>query len=169
MAIRVQAIQPKKMRIKEVQKALIDALIEEGQDMKSDYDDTISTWSGDKPTFKPKVSTASGTASVEIEPSGNAKGIQKWHWLDQGTSAHTIRPRRARMLAWRTGFKPKTKPGQIKSGPGRKATGPYITAGIVHHPGTKARNWSRAIVKKGNVRFVKRINNAVQRGSNNLY
>ena len=69
-----------------------------------------------------------------------------WTMLDKGTKAHTIVASK-RALRFRGGYKAKTRPAWIGSGSGG-ATGSVVFRKIVHHPGTKARNWSTLIGKR---------------------
>ena len=69
-----------------------------------------------------------------------------WNMLDKGTKAHTIVASK-RALRFRGGYKAKTRPAWIDSGAGG-ATGSVVFRKIVHHPGTKARNWSTLIGKR---------------------
>src|SRR5258706_13091696 len=68
--------------------------------------------------------------------------------LNVGTKAHEIRPKSARgILRFTTPFVSKTLPNQIMSRSGSKGQN-NVVARVVHHPGTKARNWNTVIAEK---------------------
>jgi len=69
---------------------------------------------------------------------------EKWNWTDQGTEPHVIRPRRARVLRFAVGGKPKTKVRTLGSGRGKRGNR-WVTKKVVHHPGTTARHFSEEV------------------------
>lgn len=68
--------------------------------------------------------------------------------LNAGTRPHIIAPRPGGTLVFRTPFRSKTVPNRIGSGPGAKGHNQVFTRGIVHHPGTEARNFDTVIAEK---------------------
>src|SRR5574342_267089 len=86
-----------------------DALLALAQEAKAEFEITTFTWSN-KPDF-------------EIEPSGTGFTIRTddeiYGYVDQGTRAHTIVPRRAPRLHFFTPYQAKTSPGRIGSGNAR--------------------------------------------------
>jgi len=165
VVFRVKAIEPEIMNLDGMRRTIQQALLNEGADMRSDFEKTTSTWEGEKPTFKPYVATSGGAARVEIEPKG--QGVDKWGWLDRGTSSHFVRPKRAKRLRFKTGGKNKTRVGKLQSGPGQRPSGPDRFSKGHRVSGIKARNWSRVIYQNSSIRFLRRMNEAIN--SRNLY
>ena len=147
-----------------MRKAIRGAGVDEGQDLEKSYELTVAPWEGEKPSFKPKVSTAGGNLSVKVGPTGNKEGVKKWGILNAGSPAHTIDVVRADKLAFQTdGFKAKTKPGKLKSGSGSKASGAFTFVESVNHPGFKARGWGITIARQNKKRFPKRVSTAIRK------
>lgn len=126
---------------------LLRGLRESGKSVVKVFETTIASWEGDKPKFEPQISlTEADGAGLDIGLTGPALGIQKWFWLDEGTPPHTISAKPGGRLAFQSGYKAKTVPGLIGSGPGGPSGG-TVFAQSVEHPGTEAREWSKAIAK----------------------
>ena len=71
-----------------------------------------------------------------------------WGYVDEGTKPHDIRPKKpGGVLAFPSAFAPKTQPRSLKSGAGSSG-GPVVVTQAVHHPGTKARNFSAMLQRK---------------------
>lgn len=108
------------------------------KDIKVDFDVTTQTWE-----HRPKVTIeGSGIAPREIAVAGEVYAM-----LDAGTKPHLIRPRRGRVLRFRTPFRSKTVPNQIMSRGGSQGA-TEVWARAVRHPGTKPRNWAKTIAAK---------------------
>ncbi len=75
---------------------------------------------------------------------GTSDGI--YAMLNEGTRAHPITAHGG-VLAFRTPFRAKTLPNSISSGAGGRGNN-QVFRRTVQHPGTKARNWDKAIAKK---------------------
>lgn len=67
--------------------------------------------------------------------------------LDAGTRPHQIKPTRGRFLVFRTPFRAKTVPNQLRSNKGSIGNTTVYSKGV-RHPGTKARNWAKVAKKK---------------------
>ena len=84
---------------------------------------------------------------VRIFAAGPNKKI--WRYVSLGTRPHTIKATRAPFLVFNTGgpgsYKPKTKPVGKFGGPGIVVGGSTVRARKVKHPGTKARQFEKAI------------------------
>lgn len=146
--MKIVPIYAKPFKIKGHKTRLRKTLRDEGKVMKRMLQQTTSTWRGSKPTFKVKESISPNELSVDVSPGG--AGAQKWIWLEEGTKPHIIRPKkRGGMLHFRTGFKPKTKVGKLKSGRGKRGTH-HAAAKMVRHPGTQARLWRQVVWRKRN-------------------
>ena len=102
-----------------------------------DFESTFATWSH-QPTVIVKERADGYSLTVKDDV---------WGMLDSGTRAHLIVARRAKRLRFGVGGSPKTRPGFIGSQSGRAGSG-AVFARAVHHPGTKARGWSKLIAAK---------------------
>ena len=113
----------------------------------TEFKKTSRTWK-DKPTFEFRYANArsmgSGQQGAYVHVWTNH---QKWNWANEGTRPHVIRARRAPMLVFAVGGRPKTKPGRIAAGPGKKGN-KVIRKKAVQHPGGKARDFTGQITEK---------------------
>ena len=158
----VKVIKPKKMNIPAVRQAVLEALEAEAQDILADYRQTTATWEH-QVEFETIIDITSQEASVLV---GTDDPI--FRYVDEGTRPHMIFPRRARKLRFQTGYSAKTKPGKIGSWPGGKY-GPVVFADRVSHPGTKAREFTKAIQKRRKSKFTRRMVEAMKAGAERLY
>ena len=86
-------------------------------------------------------------------------------YVDKGTKPHIIRPKRpGGVLAFPSVSTPKTKPGRLRSGYGRKGK-TIVFAREVHHPGTKARDFGGQIKKKMEPVLERDMQTAMGRGA----
>lgn len=101
--------------------------------------------------FGKTTNTWNNQPAIDVDSIGNRRIIRiegkVYGYVDKGTPPHIIRPRRARVLSFRSGYKAKTKPNVIGSTSGG-ARGKQVFSRIVHHPGTAARNFSVIIREK---------------------
>jgi len=106
-----------------------------------------------------------------------------YRYVDEGTKPHDIAPKKAKSLAFPSIFVPKTRPGSLEVGPGRDvswevkisrfrerrtgrfAAGKMIFRAHVHHPGTKARDFTGQIRKKMEPVLVKDMQKAMDEGA----
>ena len=115
---------------------LLAALREHGKSAVKVSNTTIASWDGEKPEFEPIISLTEGEgAGLDLALTGPEKGINKWLWLNFGTSV-----RRALMSP---GYSSKTTPGVVGSGPGSGKV--IFVSRKLSLPGIKARNWSKII------------------------
>jgi hypothetical protein len=152
----VKGLKPKKLKIDKVRLRILNALRAEGKEIKKEFEKTVATWKGAKPTFEIAIGLTGQDAIVLVGPAGNREGAQKWGWLDGGTEAHVIRAKNAPNLVFQTGFTPKTKVQTFSSGTGSSSP-PWRSVKQVQHPGIEAREWSITIVKRRKKPFTKRI------------
>lgn len=153
--MKIVPIKATPFKIKGFVKDIRKTLREEGKIDKRMLQETTATWRGSKPRFKVIEKVSPQELSVTVVPSG--AGAQKWNWLEEGTRAHIIRPRnRSGRLYFRTGFKPKTKVGKLKSGRGRSGK-TLAVAKQVRHPGTKARLWRQVVWRKRNRPLLRKL------------
>lgn len=113
-------------------KGLEDAALEATKD----FEKTSATWS-----HQPSYSMKRRADGYEI-----GTGDDIWNMLNKGTRPHVIIAH-GRRLRFRSGYTAKTRPGYIGSQSGG-ASGDTVYRKMVHHPGTKARNWSTLIGKR---------------------
>jgi len=147
--------------------SIMAALEKEGRVVKRMYEKTTRTWSRPRPVFKievkygkppgPQGGRESRPASVDVFTESD-----KYRWVDEGTKRHWIAPKRAKMLRWRTGGKPKTKPRVIGSTKGARGSGPWASSKGHWHPGTKPREFSKEIMKRRKSAFHKNMAKAIR-------
>lgn len=111
---------------------------------------------------------------VKVERNGNDLAIiaytdnKIYKFVNDGTHAHIIRPKKAKALRFQWGgygsYKAKTVPGKIGSRSGG-ATGDIVHATYVLHPGTEARKFTEAIAKKRQKLLQSEIQTAITRAS----
>jgi len=103
---------------------------------------TTRTWK-DKPTFKVKLSKRRRMYVVRSEVSD-----RRWIWIDQGTKAHTIVPRRrGGTLSFPSRFSPKTRPNSLRARRGFSGP-PRVYTKRVRHPGITPRNWTPMLSRR---------------------
>jgi len=88
-----------------------------------------------------------------------------YKYVDEGTKPHIISPKNKPRLAFMVGGSPKTQPGMDTAGPGSPGTKLVVLpVGMsVHHPGTKARNFTKEIRKHHSKDFYSRIDKAMRK------
>lgn len=158
--ISVKTIKPSKMKIDSVRLELLNALRDEAKDIITEYNKTVRTWRN-KPEFTQAISLAGGDAAVLVTPDGPNR--KQFEYVDLGTVPHIIRPVRATILRFRTGYSAKTSPGVIGS-TGGGASGDVVYRPQVFHPGTEARRFSEIIQQRRKDKFRERILGAMRRG-----
>jgi len=121
-----------------VSRAIENALTGAALGAKADFGVTQQTWSNkSKGDFKIKSKPGERVIYTDSKIYG---------YVDKGTRPHIIRAKR-KTLAFRGGYKAKTSSGRIGSTSGG-ASGGWMFAKVVRHPGTKARNFSKVIAAK---------------------
>lgn len=144
--MKATVILPKKpvFDAKKMRGAITSTLNGTAKAIKVDFDVTTQTWQH-RPSFK--IASPS-EFTREISTNDPIYGM-----LEKGTKPHVIRPKKPRgILRFTTPFRSKTIPNEIRSRQGSKGKIPVV-ARIVHHPGTKARLWTKAIAKKWNAQI----------------
>ena len=130
------------------------------KEIKKDFEGTVKTWKT-KVVFEDLIEVGPDAVTIYVGTDNEIYG-----WVDKGTRPHRIEPKGNYPLAWRSGYTgPKTKPGSLKSVNRGKATGPYVFAKGVNHPGTKARGFSEMIAKKWERILPKRMQKALDRAA----
>lgn len=106
------------------------------------YRQTTKTWTN-KPDFRSTTRTTSNTIVVAVGTDDPIYG-----YVDRGTKAHEIVPKQPGYpLRFRSQYQAKTMPGVIGSNAGG-ASGSWVRAMRVWHPGTKARAFSAMIFRQ---------------------
>jgi hypothetical protein len=154
MNIRVEAIVPKNLMLdpKRLTLAVENALDLRAADVKVDFEVTTQTWNK-RPDIH--IATKPGQRLIYTD-----NIIYKYVAL--GTRPHIIVPRKAKFLRFfRGGFRPKTVVGAIRSNVGHAADSNPTRALIVHHPGTKARDFPKVIARKWQKQFPRMMQEAI--------
>ena len=121
---------------------------ETGKVLKRDHEKVVSQWTH-KPKFNYSVTVSRGVFSTDVIVYGaNAK---IWKFVNYGTKPHKIRAKNKPFLRFRTGYQARTARGGF-GGPGR-ATGGWVAAKEVSHPGNAAREFTKQISKRARPRF----------------
>lgn len=129
------------------------------KDMLDDFKRTTKTWKH-KPAFSTKVDYGVAVGGVRIQV---ATDDPIYGYVDLGTKPHIIKPKKKGYpLKFQTGGQPKTEPEVILSVPGKVGNN-TARAMIVHHPGTKARKFTKVIANSYKPEFSRRIKNALGR------
>jgi hypothetical protein len=119
-----------------------------------DYESTTKTWTH-QPTFVIQKIAIGYKVATDNDI---------WQMLDVGTKPHDIVASKI-ALRFPGGFRAKTQPGVLGSTSGG-ASGGAVFRRKVHHPGTKARGWSKLIAKEWRGRVAgmvqKRISEALR-------
>lgn len=103
-----------------------------------DFEKTVKTWDN-PPRFVIVRRPRSWTVTTDDE---------RYLFVDKGTRPHLIKPKNNKPLAFAAQYQAKTRPRMIASRPGGPSGPTVFTMRPVHHPGTKARQFSDIIFKK---------------------
>ena len=137
-----------------LQSAVNTALDKVAKDVQTDYKATYRTWTKVRPDAK---ITTPGTGMRKVEVTDKV-----YRYVDHGTRAHVIRPKRAKFLFFaRSGFRAKTRPGWIGSGAGSRGVRDTFSKGV-KHPGTKPRLFTETIFEKHRRDLQKEIDKALK-------
>jgi hypothetical protein len=159
----VHGISPKPYDTRKLRAVIEGALKKEGKRQKKVIAQTTKHWKGTKPKFEVLLEYDGDDAVLVIGPSGPEKGVWKWRWIDEGTRRHPIVARRAKRLAFRSGFRSGSTPGTLRTR-ASKSWGAWRRPVAVMHPGIKARNWSTTLMKQEYKNFREAMNKATKEG-----
>jgi len=162
--LQVKAIRPKKLRVAEVRKELLAAAEEEGKISAKELEKTVRNFRGAKPRFDTLIDVGASEVVVLVGPTGDAKAVQKWTWLDEGTEPHIIRARRAPYLRFRIGYNSGTRPGTLRTRRAYYVGNSWRMARAVRHPGTQALGWSKLVQDRRKPKYIAAMNKALRRG-----
>lgn len=164
MKILIRAITPKKAKLldpQRVEQELRSVLNSEVKpDILADFRKTVNGWKT-RVDFTARTSITSNAIALNVSPTG--EGAKIWGYVNSGTRPHIIRPKRAGgVLAFRGGFRAKTRPGRLSSGAGG-SSGRMIFTRQVYHPGTEARNFDELIADANRPKFKRLCENGLKR------
>lgn len=126
----------------------------------AEFKSIVLNWKG-KPKFIAKMANKGGDFVLSVRPVG--KNAKKWNWVSRGTKGpYKIRAKNAKTLAFKTNYKPKTRPSGVFGGPG-VATGPWRNPVEVTHPGIEPRLFEEVIAKRFAPMYRRRIENLIRR------
>lgn len=123
-------------------------------DAKGDFEKTTATWKN-RPKFHIVRRPRSWTVTTD-DP--------RYRFVDKGTRPHLIRPKGNKPLAFAAQYQAKTKPRVIASRAGGSSGPTVFTRKPVHHPGTKAREFSATIFAKWQRKTAPRVRKALKNG-----
>jgi len=125
------------------------------------HEKIVADWKH-QPEFQGRKVIKPDSISIYIFSVGPNKNI--WVYVDKGTKPHVIRAVNAPLLKFKTGYQAKTlaKPARTVVGGGR-ATGPWVSAVSVNHPGSEGRGFSEQIATDIEPDFHRVIDNAFRR------
>jgi len=113
------------------------------------FEQVVADWDH-KPKFKARKYINPDAIRVTVHPTG--KNAQIWKWVTEGTAGkgkgptYPIEPKNAPFLAFQLGYKPHTQPGGQYGGSGT-ASGPWVFAQHVDHPGIRPREFEKHIAE----------------------
>lgn len=153
----IQAIVPgKSARGSDYARDIERALQRHQEGTRQDLKATTRTWET-VVVFRIKIERKRG--ELVITASTNSK---VYGWVNDGTRAHIIRPKKAAFLQFQSGYRAKTAPGVIGSRSGG-APGDTVRTRLVLHPGTEARNFTEVIARKRQKLLQSEIQTAINR------
>lgn len=129
--------------------------------LRSQHESVVRDWVH-RTTFRHRVSVSKRQVQSIVYPTG--KHAKLYQWVDEGTKAHLIKPKKkGGLLRFRLGYSARTSPiAKFNVGTGR-ASGRWTSARIVHHPGTKARQFSKTFNRDVLPEMRRDIENAIRR------
>lgn len=167
LTVSLKAIKPKKINVKAMVAEILKEMKKETLIHRQLLGKTVSTWK-QKPTFKTDVSLLFDSLVAFTHPAGNEKGIQRFAWVNNGVAPHIIRPKRAGVLRFRTGYVAASTVGKFRSGRSFRF-GPRVSAKIVRHSGIQARGWTTLIVERRQPKFETRMIKAMRKAANKAF
>ena len=162
MALVFKEIKPEKLNDAAMWYELQAAILKVADEMEDDFKKTTETW--EHPVKFEKITDVSENMSILVGTDDEIYG-----YVDKGTRPHKIYPKRqGGKLYFKWGgsgsYRAKTTPNVIGS-QGGGSSGDMVAFPYVNHPGTKARNFDKIIQKKWQVRFKRRMEDAMKRAA----
>lgn len=146
MGVVIRPVLPRRISAKarvlpDLEQIIIDTLEKTAKLVYQDFLRTVATWD-EKPRFTTTYSSDGFTAIV-------ATDNEVYGYVNSGTKPHVITPKAPGYpLRWSSQYTPKTRPRVIGSYAGGSSGVKDSAAYLVHHPGTKARNFNKEIAKR---------------------
>lgn len=137
---------------RQLPEVLDEAVRQSALDAQTMYQTTVATWTH-QPTF---VLQHENTGRWGIKTDSEIYG-----YVDKGTPPHEIVARRAPLLRFTVPFTAKTKPRFIASYAGSRGD-QWVSKKSVHHPGTKARQFSQIIQQRAQAPTANRLRAALK-------
>lgn len=158
MKISFEPIKPKRPIVNAAALAagIKDATEKAKEGVKADFQKTTATWQHQPVWYVTRRGTDWFIGTKD----------EIYGYVDQGTAPHLIKskyPPKGRLRFRVGGFRAKSRPGYIASYAGAKASGKQVFPKVVHHPGTKAREFSKKIRVKWEKEFAKMMRAAIKK------
>ncbi len=160
--IEITVTVPKEIvNVEKVRQAIIDA-----QERKTKpalirlFGRTVDGWDH-RPQFVSRRIDTSSQLGIKVYPIG--PNADQYSLVNQGSPRHVIRPRRARLLRFRPGYKAGTRPKSLSSTHYQRS-GDLVTAREVHHPGFEAREFTQTIADEHKSDFEHDMQQAIADG-----
>lgn len=125
------------------------------------FKETVEGWKY-PPSFSSTRVDNSSQLGIRVYPSG--KNSDKWGLVNAGSPSHIIRPRKAKMLRFQSGYRAGTRPKVLRS-QAYQRSGNFVSTGLVHHPGFEAREFTQTIADKHNPEFQQDMQDAIKKGA----
>lgn len=119
-----------------------------------DLEATVRTWNK-KPTFDVTITRTGDDYSVTAGTDNEIYG-----YVDGGTKAHAIRPKRSKYLRFSSGYKAKTRVGIIGSNDGGSSGDDVFSKGV-WHPGFPGRKFTETIQKRRQTTVAQEISSGI--------
>lgn len=152
-----------------IQQALRQVMIDTADEMKDSVERMVGDWSH-KPRFRKTNTFTPAYISIVVQPTGN--NAQIFSYVDQGTEGPYRIPKFPRvdpqtgkptLLKFRTGYSARTAPvARFRIGSG-SASGPFVSAAQVTHPGIEARKFLETLADEMKPTLDRRVDNAIRR------
>lgn len=141
MVFKYKVIKPKRLKDKNMRLELLNGIRKVARGVTKDFEETVKTWER-KPKFEQIISLKGAGPQFLVGTDDEVYG-----YVNSGTRAHNIFPKRAKALRFLGTYRAKTSPGVIGSGAGGSSGDEVFSQGV-RHPGTKARKFDEMISKK---------------------
>lgn len=155
-----------RQRITHVTEGFGEALKEEleapAKKLTTKYRRVVGQWEH-KPVFAYRITVRSQQVKLTVYPRG--EGRQQFLWVDRGTAPYTIRPKNGGFLRFQTGYSARTGTGARYNVGTGTASGSWVSAKQVNHPGIAARKFSEKFSKEVLPDMRRIINNAFKKAA----
>lgn len=159
MPVMFKAITPKALKVNEIYKAIERNAEVAKRGILKDYQAGVSTWNHKVDFDAELIINPNGGVSIIVDTDDEI-----YTFVHEGTQAHDILPKRAKRLRFQGIYTAKTVPGVIQA-KGGGPSGEFQYRLGVHHPGTKGRNFSKAIFQKWRPFFERQMQRALDEGA----